>query len=206
MNINLRTSTRRMIQEPPAATEAWSFIEWLRIGRYTDYTIDCHIRRLLFVMPRLSPGSSPPIFRDTELVSVFGRERRPRSRFFNFADPAMEDSLYDSESMRRFAGIELLEDAVPDESTILRFRHLLEEHRLSEQIFALVRGLLESKRLLLKSGTIVDATIIDVPPSTKNEARARDPEMKSGKKNTREWHFGMKRMWARIGAASCIPW
>jgi IS5 family transposase len=113
-------------------------------------------------------------------------------QWFNLSDPAMEDSLYDSESMRRFAGIELLEDAVPDESTILRFRHLLEEHRLSEQIFAQVRGLLESKRLLLKSGTIVDATIIDAPPSTKNEAKARDPEMKSGKKNTREWHFGMK--------------
>ena len=113
-------------------------------------------------------------------------------QWFNLSDPAMEDSLYDSESMRRFAGIELLEDAVPDESTILRFRHLLEEHSLSEQIFAQVRGLLESKRLLLKSGTIVDATIIDAPPSTKNQAKARDPEMKSGKKNTREWHFGMK--------------
>ena len=113
-------------------------------------------------------------------------------QWFNLSDPAMEDSLYDSESMRRFAGIELLEDAVPDESTILRFRHLLEQHRLSEQIFGLVRGLLESKRLLLKSGTIVDATIIDAPPSTKNEAKARDPEMRQGKKNEREWHFGMK--------------
>ncbi len=113
-------------------------------------------------------------------------------QWFNLSDPAMEDTLYDSESMRRFAGIELVEDAVPDESTILRFRHLLEQHRLSEQIFALVRGLLESKRLLLKSGTIVDATIIDAPPSTKNEAKARDPEMKQGKKNGREWHFGMK--------------
>src|ERR1700683_1129054 len=113
-------------------------------------------------------------------------------QWFNLSDPAMEDSLYDSESMRRFAGIELLEDAVPDESTILRFRHLLEEHCLSEQIFALVRGLLESKRLLLKSGTIVDATIIDAPPSTKNEAKARDPEMRQGRKNDREGHFGMK--------------
>jgi len=113
-------------------------------------------------------------------------------QWFNLSDPAMEDTLYDSESMRRFAGIELVEDAVPDESTILRFRHLLEQHRLSEQIFALVRGLLESKRLLLKSGTIVDATIIDAPPSTKNQAKTRDPEMKQGKKNGREWHFGMK--------------
>ena len=113
-------------------------------------------------------------------------------QWFNLSDPGMEDALYDSESMRRFAGIELVDDSVPDESTILRFRHLLEQHRLTEQIFALVRGLLEQKRLLLKSGTIVDATIIDAPPSTKNEAKARDPEMRSGKKNMREWHFGMK--------------
>jgi len=113
-------------------------------------------------------------------------------QWFNLSDPAMEDSLYDSESMRRFAQIELQDDAVPDESTILRFRHLLEQHKLTEKIFGLVRNLLESKRLLLKSGTIVDATIIDAPPSTKNEAKARDPEMKQGMKNTREWHFGMK--------------
>jgi IS5 family transposase len=113
-------------------------------------------------------------------------------QWFNLSDPAIEDALYDSESMRRFAGIELVDDAIPDESTILRFRHLLERHGLSEQIFALVRGLLEQKRLLLKSGTIVDATIIDAPPSTKNEAQARDPEMKQGKKNSREWRFGMK--------------
>jgi len=113
-------------------------------------------------------------------------------QWFNLSDPAAEDSLYDSESMRRFAGIELVEDAVPDESTILRFRHLLEQHRLTEQIFGMVRALLEQKRLLLKSGTIVDATIIDAPPSTKNEAKARDPEMRQGKKNEREWHFGMK--------------
>jgi IS5 family transposase len=113
-------------------------------------------------------------------------------QWFNLSDPAAEDALYDSESMRRFAGIELVDDAVPDETTILRFRHLLEQQRLTEQIFALVRGLLEQRRLLLKSGTIVDATIIDAPPSTKNEAGKRDPEMKQGKKNEREWHFGMK--------------
>jgi IS5 family transposase len=112
-------------------------------------------------------------------------------QWFNLSDPAAEDSLYDSESMRRFAGIELMEDAVPDESTILRFRHLLEQHRLTERIFGLVRGLLEQKRLLLKSGTIVDATIIEAPPSTKNSAGARDPEMHQGKKG-KDWHFGMK--------------
>jgi transposase, IS5 family len=115
--------------------------------------------------------------------------------WFNLSDPAAEDSLYDSESMRRFAGIELAEDAVPDEATILRFRHLLEQHRLTEQIFAQVRSLLEGKRLLLKSGTIVDATIIAAPPSTKNAEGKRDPEMHQTKKG-KDWHFGMK---AHIG-------
>lgn len=111
--------------------------------------------------------------------------------WFNLSDPAIEDALYDSESMRRFAGIELAEDAVPDESTILRFRHLLEQHKLSEGIFAQVRRLLEEKRLLLKSGTIVDATIIAAPPSTKNASGTRDPEMHQARKG-KDWHFGMK--------------
>jgi IS5 family transposase len=112
-------------------------------------------------------------------------------QWFNLSDPAMEDSLYDSESMRRFAGIELSEDAVPDETTILRFRHLLEKHYLTQAIFGQIRTLLEQKRLLLKSGTIVDATIIEAPPSTKNEEQARDPEMHQTKKG-KDWHFGMK--------------
>jgi IS5 family transposase len=111
--------------------------------------------------------------------------------WFNLSDPAMEDALYDSESMRRFAGIELVEDAVPDETTILRFRHLLEKHHVTEAIFAQVRTLLEQKRLLLKSGTIVDATIIEAPPSTKNAEKARDPEMHQARKG-KDWHFGMK--------------
>jgi transposase, IS5 family len=111
--------------------------------------------------------------------------------WFNLSDPAMEDSLYDSESMRRFARIELVDDKVPDETTILRFRHLLEEHALSQQIFAKVGALLDNRRLLLKSGTIVDATIIEAPPSTKNAQKARDPEMHQTQKG-KDWHFGMK--------------
>jgi len=111
--------------------------------------------------------------------------------WFNLSDPQAEDSLYDIESMRRFAGLELAEDAIPDESTILRFRHLLEKHQLTAQIFAEIRTLLEEKRLLLKSGTIVDATIIAAPPSTKNAAEARDPEMHQTKKG-KDWYFGMK--------------
>ena len=85
MNVDLRPNTRRMIEESPAANEARAFIEWLRTERYTDYPIDCHIRRLLFVMPRLSSGSSPPVLREAHLMAVFGRERHPRSRFFCFA-------------------------------------------------------------------------------------------------------------------------
>src|SRR3984885_12419922 len=128
--------------------------------------------------PKASNGTAPmPMERMLRIYFM--------QQWFNLSDPAAEDSLYDSESMRRFAGIELIEDAVPDESTILRFRHLLEQHKLTEQIFGMVRSLLEQKRLLLKSGTIVDATIIDAPPSTKNEERARDPGRKRGKQNAR---------------------
>jgi IS5 family transposase len=111
--------------------------------------------------------------------------------WFNLSDPQAEDSLYDIESMRRFAGLELLGHDIPDETTILRFRHLLEQHRLTEQIFAQIRTLLEERRLLLKSGTIVDATIIAAPPSTKNADQARDPEMHQTRKG-KDWHFGMK--------------
>jgi transposase, IS5 family len=115
--------------------------------------------------------------------------------WFNLSDPQAEDSLYDVESMRRFAGIELQGHDIPDESTILRFRHLLEQHQLTEQIFTEIRSLLEEKRLLLKSGTIVDATLIAAPPSTKNAEGKRDPEMHQGRKG-KDWHFGMK---AHIG-------
>lgn len=112
-------------------------------------------------------------------------------QWFNLSDPQAEDALYDIESMRRFAGIELAEDTIPDESTILRFRHLLEQHRLTEAIFAEVRNLLENRGLLLRSGTIVDATIIAAPTSTKNEKHERDPEMHQTMKG-KDWHFGMK--------------
>lgn len=112
-------------------------------------------------------------------------------QWFNLADPQAEDALYDSEAMRRFARVELGEDVVPDESTILRFRHLLEEHRLTAAMFEAINALLVEKRLLVKSGTIVDATIIAAPSSTKNATKTRDPEMKQGMKG-QMWHFGMK--------------
>ena len=131
-----------------------------------------------------------------------GRGRRPMAletmlrihflqHWFNLSDPAMEDALYDSEAMRRFARLELSEEALPDESTILRFRHLLEAHALPEQIFATVGTLLAQRGLLMKSGTIVDATILAAPSSTKNATGTRDPEMKQTQKNG-QWYFGMK--------------
>jgi IS5 family transposase len=112
-------------------------------------------------------------------------------QWFNLSDPQAEDSLYDSESIRRFVRIELSEDVVPDETTVLRFRHLLEKHGLTAKIFDLVKELLAAKRLLLKSGTIVDATIIAAPSSTKNASQTRDPEMKQTRKGN-QWYFGMK--------------
>jgi IS5 family transposase len=112
-------------------------------------------------------------------------------QWFNLSDLQAEDAIYDSEAMRRFARVELGDDVVPDETTILRFRHLLEQHRLTAAIFEAVKELLTAKRLLLQSGTIVDATIIAAPSSTKNAAQARDPEMKQTRKGN-TWHFGMK--------------
>jgi IS5 family transposase len=112
-------------------------------------------------------------------------------QWFNLSDPQAEDTIYDSESMRRFARVELGDDKIPDESTILRFRHLLERHHLTEAIFEAVKDLLAEKRLTLRAGTIVDATIIAAPSSTKNATGTRDPEMKQTRKG-KNWHFGMK--------------
>lgn len=112
-------------------------------------------------------------------------------QWFNLSDPQAEEALFDSEAMRRFVGIELSEDVIPDETTVLRFRHLLEQHQLTEAMFVAVRGLLAERRLLLQAGTIVDATIIAAPSSTKNAQHARDPEMKQTKKGN-AWYFGMK--------------
>jgi IS5 family transposase len=112
-------------------------------------------------------------------------------QWYGLSDPAMEDGLYDSESMRRFAGIDIAEDVIPDESTILHFRHLLEKHKLTERIFERTQRYLTEKGLLLREGTIVDATIINASSSTKNREKKRDGEMKQTKKGN-QWYFGMK--------------
>jgi IS5 family transposase len=112
-------------------------------------------------------------------------------QWFQLSDPGAEEALYDSASMRKFVGVELGQDAIPDETTILNFRHLLEEHNLTKLFFEKTNVLLEKQGLLVKSGTIVDATIIDAPSSTKNTDKQRDPEMKQTKKGN-QWYFGMK--------------
>jgi IS5 family transposase len=124
-----------------------------------------------------------------------GLEKMLRVHFlqqrFNLSDPGAEDAIYDSESMRRFVGIELGVDTIPDESTILNFRRLIERHDLGAAIFMEIGSLLEEKGLLLKKGTIVDATIISAPSSTKNRTRTRDPEMRQTRKG-KTWYHGMK--------------
>jgi IS5 family transposase len=115
-------------------------------------------------------------------------------QWFSLSDPGMEEAFFDTPLYREFAQLPAL-GRLPDESTILRFRHRLEKHKLAEQVLATVNLLLEQRGLLLKAGTAVDATLIAAPSSTKNKDKARDPEMHSSQKGN-EWHFGMK---AHIG-------
>lgn len=118
--------------------------------------------------------------------------------WYSLSDPGVEEAIYDRMSFQKFLGIDLLSEAVPDETTILNFRHLLTEHELQEKLFARVNEMLARKGLLMKEGTIVDATLLAAPSSTKNESGKRDPEMTSTKKGN-DWHFGMK---AHIGVDS----
>ena len=114
---------------------------------------------------------------------------------FGLSDEGIEDALYDSHAIRRFVGIDLAREAAPDATTLLKFRRLLETHGLTQVIFETIRDHLAREGLLLREGTIVDATLIAAPPSTKNRDRARDPDMHQAKKG-QQWHFGMK---AHIG-------
>ena len=128
-----------------------------------------------------------------------GLERMLRLYFlqqwYGLADEALEDALYDSQALRGFAGIDLSVATVPDATTVLNFRHWLEQHNLTRALFDEVGAMLEEPGLLMRQGTIVDAAIIAAPPSTKNKSKARDPEMHQTKKGN-QWYFGMK---AHIG-------
>ena len=131
-----------------------------------------------------------------------GVERMLRMYFlqqwFNLSDPAVEEALYDSPLMREFVGIDLGREAVPDETTVCKFRHLLEEHQLGAAMLATVNEHLREQGVRIATGTIVDATIIHAPSSTKNQKQERDPEMHQTKKG-KQWYFGMK---AHVGVDS----
>jgi len=134
-------------------------------------------------------GGRPPFAVETMLRIHFLQQ------WFNLSDPAMEEALYDMPLFQQFVGLDVGTNRLPDESTILRFRHLLEANELSIRILAAVNSTLAAKGLMLKQGTVVDATLIAAPSSTKNQDGERDPEMHQTKKGN-QWHFGMK---AHIG-------
>lgn len=136
--------------------------------------------------PKAGPkGGRPPMPLETMLRIYF------LQNWYALSDPMAEEALYDSEAIRRFSEIELGEERIPDETTIINFRHLLERHGMTEAIFADVNANLADKGITLRSGTLVDTTIIYAPSSTKNMANSRDPEMSSAKKGN-DWYFGMK--------------
>lgn len=149
----------------------------------------CAVIEPLYPKPRADGGGRPTV----------GLERMLRIHFlqqwYALSDPAVEEALYDSAAMRRFVGIDLGRESAPDETTVCKFRHLLERHGLADQLFATVGTHLKRHGFKLSQGTIVDATIIAAAPSTKNKAKARDPEMHQTKKGN-QWFFGMK---AHIG-------
>jgi len=135
-----------------------------------------------------------------------GRGRRPvglermlrmyiAQQCFGLSDEGIEDAIYDSQAIRGFVGIDLTYESAPDATTLLKFRRLLEKHNLTRRIFDEINGHLASRGLMMREGTIVDATLIAAPPSTKNRDEKRDPEMHQSKKG-KNWFFGMK---AHIG-------
>jgi transposase, IS5 family len=143
--------------------------------------------------PKVSElGGRPPIALERMLRLYF------LQLWFNLSDPALEEALYDSVAMRRFAGIDLGQEAAPDETTICKFRHLLERHKLGKPLLATVNAHLHRQGIKISRGTIVDATIIGAPSSTKNKTGERDPEMHQTAKG-KQWYFGMK---AHVGVDS----
>ena len=140
----------------------------------------------------LRPPFRPPIGVERMLRIYFLQQ------WFNLAEPAVEEVLYDSATLRQFAGIDLGAQPVPDETTVCKFRHLLEEHNLGEQILGTVNLHLQAKGVRITTGTIVDSTLIHAPSSTKNREQRRDPEMHQAKKG-KQWYFGMK---AHVGVDS----
>ena len=136
--------------------------------------------------PKLGPQGGRRPFPLSTMLRIYCLQQ-----WYNLSDPGAEEALYDIQSMRAFAGLDLGRDAIPDETTILNFRHLLERHDLTKAIFSAVAEHLAAKGELLRGGTIVDATLIAASPSTKNRQGTRDPAMTQSKKGN-QWYFGMK--------------
>jgi IS5 family transposase len=168
-----RTRKQRFLDSMNAVVP-WSMIEQLITPHYSQPS---------------AKGGRPPA-RLSVMLRIFFLQQ-----WFGLSDPAVEEALHDMPTYRHFVGLDAGIDTMPDETTILRFRHLLEEHKLQQQIFDLVRHLLQAQGLMLQSGTTVDATLIAAPSSTKNKKGQRDPDMHSSRKGL-QWHFGMK---AHIG-------
>src|SRR5439155_313257 len=165
-----------------------------------------YFRMVSFPPPTNSSGFRRP---PTSMRAKPGKGRRPvgvermlriyfLQQWFNLSDPAVEEALYDSVGMRQFVGIDLGCEPVPDETTVCKFRHLLEAHQLGEQILGQVNLHLQAQGVRITTGTIVDATILHAPTSTKNREQQRDPEMHQTKKG-KQWYFGMK---AHVGVDS----
>ena len=172
INLNLKKTRKREFLEQMEQVVPWDDLVALIAPYYPE-----------------GKNGRPPFALQTMLRTHFMQQ------WFTLSDPAMEEAFFDTPLYREFAQLNELE-RLPDESTILRFRHRLEKHKLAEKILATVNELLSQRGLLLKTGTVVDATLIAAPTSTKNKDQARDPDMHSSKKGN-QWYFGMK---AHIGA------
>ena len=150
-------------------------VPWARLGALIE---PCY--------PKASPaGGRPPLPLD-RMFRIYCLQQ-----WYNLSDPGAEEALYDSITMRRFAGVRTDADIIPDETSILNFRRLLESHQLTERLLAEINAHLSERGLLVGKGTIVDASIIDAPSSTKNAKKKRDPQMHQTKKG-KQWYFGMK--------------
>jgi IS5 family transposase len=172
INLNLKKTRKREFLEQMEQVVPWGDLVALIAPYYPE-----------------GKNGRPPFALQTMLRTHFMQQ------WFTLSDPAMEEAFFDTPLYREFAQLEEFE-RMPDESTILRFRHRLEKHKLAEKILLSVNELLSQRGLLLKTGTVVDATLIAAPTSTKNKDKARDPDMHSSKKGN-QWYFGMK---AHIGA------
>lgn len=169
-----KTTKREIFLADMSAVVPWSALEAVIAPHY----------------PKMGPQGGRRAFALSTMLRIYCLQQ-----WYNLSDPGAEEALYDIQSMRAFAGLDLGRDTIPDETTILNFRHLLERHDLTKAIFAAVAEHLQAKGELLRGGTIVDATLIAASPSTKNEEGKRDPEMRQSKKGN-QWYFGMK---AHIG-------